>query len=63
MLRRMMRFPEVVEISGYSRPRIYQLMAEGKFPQAIKLSKGGKIVGWPEDTIVEWQESLIADRR
>ena len=39
-------------------------MAAGTFPQAIKLSPGGRAIGWPEDALLEYQASLAAkDRR
>jgi prophage regulatory protein len=61
-LRRMIRFPEIQSSTGYSRSRIYQLMDEGRFTRCIKLSPGGRVVGWPEDVIAEWQEKLCGEK-
>jgi predicted DNA-binding transcriptional regulator AlpA len=63
-VQRMVRFPEVIKKFGYARPTIYVKMANGTFPQAMKLSPGGRAIGWPEDVLLDYQESLAAkDRR
>jgi prophage regulatory protein len=38
-----------------STSQIYELMARGDFPRAVKLS--AQAVGWYEDEIAEWQQS------
>ena len=49
----------VREVSNYlnlSKPTIYRLMNEGKFPRPIQLSKNR--VAWRSDEIEFWLESL-----
>ncbi|WP_404379942.1 helix-turn-helix transcriptional regulator [Caenispirillum salinarum] len=48
----MLRRPEVEARTGLKRSSIYRLMAEGKFPKAVRLSE--RAVGWPEDRINAW---------
>jgi prophage regulatory protein len=63
-IQRMVRFDEVLEKFGYARPTIYAKMKAGTFPQAVKLSPGGRAVGWPEDVLLKYQEALATqDRR
>ncbi len=61
-IQRFVRFPEAMEITGLSRPAIYELMARGKFPRQVKLSPDGSAAGWPEDELAEWQAERIAAR-
>lgn len=49
------RLPKVQKKTGLSKPRIYTLMREGKFPKAYKL--GDRAVGWRSDEIRKWQHS------
>jgi prophage regulatory protein len=53
---RILRLREVCALTGLSRSFIYQLQAEGRFPQRIKL--GARAVGWLEDEVQRW----VADR-
>lgn len=55
---------EVCRIVPYSRPHIYRLVNEGKFPKQIKLGSGqtGRAV-WLEKEIVEWLKVKIEKRR
>ena len=57
--RRMMRMPEVIEITGLSRTTIWRRERDGSFPQPIRL--GGehtRAVGWREQDIYDWIDSL-----
>jgi prophage regulatory protein len=55
-LDRMLRRPEVEEITGRSRSAIYEGMAAGTFPKPVKI--GARAVAWPESVIRQW----IAER-
>lgn len=55
--RRIMRLPEVMHLSGYSRSSIYNSMAEGSFPQAKKL--GPRAVGWDSHEIQAWIDERL----
>ena len=49
---KILRRPQVEEITGLSRSTIYAMMAKGQFPSPLRL--GARAVGWPEETIIEW---------
>ena len=50
-----LRLPQVCEMFGISKPSIYRLMKEGKFPLARRL--GYRSVGWLEPELKEFAES------
>ncbi len=54
---RIIRMRELQTIVGLSRPRIYKLQAERRFPHSIKL--GDRAVGWLAQDVYQW----IEDRR
>ena len=57
--RRMVRLPEVMEITGLSRTTIWRRERDGSFPAPIRL--GGehtRTVGWREQDIYEWIDNL-----
>ena len=60
MVRKFMRLPAVVEATGKSRSELYEDMAQGTFPQAVKVGK--RAVGWLEDEVAAWQADRIAAR-
>ena len=49
-MERILRLPEILEITGLSRSTIYSRMNEGAFPQYVRL--GGRSVGWKESEII-----------
>lgn len=57
---RLLRKPQVKELTGVSYSHMYQLIAEGKFPQPRKLVPGGRASAWVESEIREWIEERIA---
>ena len=52
MTERILRRPKVEDRTGRSRSSIYAGMAEGSFPQPVKL--GTRAVGWRESDIDAW---------
>ncbi|SDD38598.1 transcriptional regulator, AlpA family [Ectopseudomonas chengduensis] len=54
--RRIYRLRHVMASTGFGRAWIYQLMADGKFPKAIRIGK--RAVGWDGDLVDQW----VADR-
>ncbi|EMS8855956.1 MAG: AlpA family transcriptional regulator [Candidatus Thiodiazotropha sp. (ex. Lucinisca nassula)] len=52
---RILRLPQVIELTGFSRSSIYALMKTGEFPLNIKL--GQRAVGWKEQDINNWINS------
>lgn len=56
MQHRMVRRPEVEQVTGLSRATLYRLIAEGQFPGPVRLT-GGNAVGWRAGDIRAWLES------
>ena len=54
---KILRLPEVVEITGLGRSTIYAKVARGDFPSPIKL--GQRAVGWIDSDVYE----LISAKR
>lgn len=60
MTTRLLRRPEVENITGLSRASIYEKMDKGDFPRPVKT--GLRAVAWVESEINDWQRQLIAKR-
>lgn len=56
----LLRLPAVLERTGLSRSRVYDLMEAGQFPRPVKLS--GRINTWPDNEIADWINDRIAER-
>jgi prophage regulatory protein len=56
MTSRIIRLPEVINLTGLSRSTIYARIAEpeNQFPRPVSL--GGRLVGWRESDIQQWIE-------
>jgi prophage regulatory protein len=52
---KMLRLPEVIEMTGLSRMTIYRYEAKGEFPKRRRL--GVNAVGWLEDEVNQWMQS------
>jgi prophage regulatory protein len=46
---------QVVALTTYSRPSIYRLIAEGRFPKPIKL--GDLKIAFIEEEVLDWLNS------
>lgn len=57
---RLIRFDEVLRLTGISRPRVYALISAGKFPRQVKL--GRMSVAFVEAEVREWIAARIAER-
>jgi prophage regulatory protein len=55
---KIIRLPDVKDLTGLSRSTIYLRMAEKSFPSSINL--GARAVGWIESEIEEWVELRIS---
>lgn len=53
---RILRLPQVKDMTGLSRSTIYAEISKGKFPKQIKLT-GGRSVGWSESSVIDWIRS------
>ena len=49
---RLLSMAKVVERTTYSRPSIYRLIAQGRFPAPLKL--GGTKIAFREEEIINW---------
>ena len=53
---KMLRTPEVLEITGLSRVTLWRKERAGTFPQRLRLSDNA--VGWDSEEISSWLKSL-----
>lgn len=58
---RALRLPQVCQMTGLGRSMIYQLQAERRFPQRIKL--GERAVGWLESEVQAWLDTRTEGSR
>jgi prophage regulatory protein len=58
---RILRLPDVCQITGFKRSMIYQLQAENRFPRSVKL--GIRAVGWLEHEVQAWLTARVNDSR
>jgi prophage regulatory protein len=58
---RMLRLPEVLQMTGIGRDSVYRLAKAGKFPQPYKLTD--RASAWREDEVVAWIDSRPPLRR
>jgi len=56
-----LRLPAVKQSTGLSRSTIYLRVAQGTFPQPVRL--GGRSVGWLEHEVEEWVQKRIDETR
>lgn len=61
MSKSLIRIEEVQRRTGYSKPWIYRLLKEKRFPASIKI--GARAVAFIESEIDEWINQRIAESR
>jgi len=54
---RLLRLPEVKQMTGLSKSSIYLRIASGTFPKQILL--GPRVVAWSEHAVKTWIQSQI----
>lgn len=52
---RILRLPELLEVTGLSTSSVYRMMAEKKFPRPVRLGRNS--VGWRSTSVQEWVTS------
>lgn len=57
---RILRLRDVIEISGFSQATLYRKERARLFPARVDL--GGGSVGWSENSVNKWLESLVPTR-
>ncbi len=55
---RLIRRPDVENITGCQKSTIYQMIADGSFPKPIRLS--ARHVAWSETAVLQWVQDRIA---
>ena len=58
---KILRLPQVCEVTGLGRSMIYQMEAEQRFPARVKI--GIRAVGWLEREVNAWLVRRIEARR
>ena len=58
MSHKIMRLPDVIDMTGLSRSTIYLRMSKGTFPGSISL--GQRAVGWLKADIEEWLDACVS---
>ncbi len=56
-MNRFIRLPELMKVTGYSRPSIYRLMADDAFPRQVHI--GANASAWLSSDIEKWMASKI----
>jgi prophage regulatory protein len=57
--RKVMRLPQVMAVTGWSRSTVYDKIKAGKFPKPFKPDPDGRVAGWFEDEVAELQRRAI----
>ena len=57
---RLLRLPQVIDMTGLGRTKIYALQAEGSFPMRVQITPC--CVAWVEQEIQAWINERIAAR-
>ena len=58
MTDRLIRLPEVIQITSLSRTQIYRLIAAGTFPKQSRISH--KVAAWRQSDVAAWVASVTA---
>ena len=56
VLDRLIRLPELLQITGLSRATVYRLIEQRKFPASVQISANSK--GWFASQVEAWMQSL-----
>ena len=57
--RKLLKLPDVQEITGLSRSQIYTLIAKQQFVRPVKIARSSR---WPLDAVSAWVDERIAER-
>lgn len=57
---KLLRIGEVASLTTFSKPHIYTLIRQGKFPKPVKLSANTSV--WLESEVNAWLEARIQAR-
>lgn len=59
MVRKVMRLPDVLAATGWSKGTLYQKIKDDKFPAGTRLDPEGRAVVWFEDVIESFQKTAV----
>lgn len=54
---RMLRLPQVIDVTGLGKTKIYELQGQGDFPMRVKITAHS--VAWVEEEIQAWLSARI----
>ncbi|MBI6344398.1 AlpA family transcriptional regulator [Proteus mirabilis] len=57
----LIRLPEVMRRTGFSKPYLYKLISDDKFPKQVKI--GSRSIAFVESEVDEWIANKIAESR
>jgi len=57
--RTILRLPDVMRVTGWSRSTVYDKIKAGKFPRPFKPDPEGRVAGWFADEIAALQQRAI----
>jgi len=55
--RKILRLRQVIELTGYKRSSIYEMMKQARFPRSRLI--GARAVGWDSVEVTEWINSKL----
>ncbi|WP_458251066.1 helix-turn-helix transcriptional regulator [Geobacter anodireducens] len=55
-MERMIRLPEILNLTGVSRSTIWRWIKAGYFPRPVRMSPG--TIGWKSTDVLDWLASL-----
>lgn len=56
---RLLRLPQVQEVTGLKKSAIYELARTGRFPRRIRLSARATV--WAESEVLQWVQDRISE--
>ena len=56
---RLLRLPDVEQMTGIKKSTIYGRMREGKFPACVRISR--RLSVWPESAVLSWVHARIQE--
>lgn len=55
-----LRLPQVLNLVGFKRSRLYDLIRTGEFPAPRKLTRNGRAVGWAASAVDAWVAGVFS---
>ncbi|MCW5632436.1 MAG: AlpA family transcriptional regulator [Rubrivivax sp.] len=55
---RLLRLPQVEELTGLKKSTLYRMAREGRFVKPVQVTP--RVSAWPESRVLEWVQGRIA---